>query len=95
MLFNNLFTFAIYLLVLISVSVIIKIIFQTITENKIENNKYVLWEERIASEQLKLKQINYKIELLNQLQESLLNRFFKITRDIILMQKLIFENYSK
>lgn len=93
--FNNLFILGIYLLVLVVVFCIIKLVFYLISEKKMENKTYFQLQKNIIQAQSKL-QTNYeKVQILEELHATLFNRYFKITRDIILMQKLIFELHIK
>ena len=59
---------------------------------KAANHSIIILKENIKHEHLKLQNNNDKVLLVEDLHKSLFNRLFKITRDIILMQKLIFEN---
>ena len=93
--FSNLFTFGIYSLVFVLVFCIVKTIIHTISKKKQKNDTCFQLQERIMIAQLMLQNNNEKIQLVEYLQKTLFNRFFKITRDIILMQKLIFETHVK
>lgn len=52
-------------------------------------------QENILHEHFKLQNNNEKILLLEDLHKTLFNRLFKLARDIIFLQKLIFETYTK
>ncbi|WP_372753563.1 hypothetical protein [Mariniflexile sp.] len=89
--FNNVITSGIVVLIVVLVFVIIKTIFQNIFLNKIANKSYAQLREKIAQEQLKLQINNERILLVEELHITIFNRVFKIARDIILVQKLIFD----
>lgn len=93
--FNNLFILGIYLLVLVVVFCIIKVVFYLISEKKTENKTYFQLQKNIIQAQSKLQTNHEKVQILEELHTTLFNRYFKITRDIILMQKLIFEIHVK
>ncbi len=93
--FNNLFILGIYLLVLVVVFCIIKVVFYLISEKKTENKTYFQLQKNIIQAQSKLQTNHEKVQILEELHTTLINRYFKITRDIILMQKLIFEIHIK
>lgn len=93
--FNSLFTTAIFILVFVLIISIIRTVFQILTEKNKQSDIYSSLETHLTTERFKLEKNNEKIKLLNQLHETLFNSFFAITKDIILLQKFIFENYSK
>jgi cytochrome c biogenesis protein ResB len=92
---NNLFTIVIYLLLIVLVYCLIKTVFHLITEKKMDSETYFQLQENIIKAQHTLQDNKEKIKILEELHTTLFNRCFKITRDIILMQKLIFEIHIK
>lgn len=93
--FNNLFILGIYLLVLVVVFCIIKVVFYLISEKKMNSKICFQLQKNIIQAQSKLQTNHEKVQILEELHTTLFNRYFKITRDIILMQKLIFEIHIK
>ncbi len=93
--FNNLFILGIYLLVLVVVFCIIKVVFYLISEKKMNSKICFQLQKNIIQAQSKLQTNHEKVQILEELHTTLINRYFKITRDIILMQKLIFEIHIK
>ena len=93
--FSNPYTLAIYLLVLVFIFLIIKVIIRTVYLKRIVNKSYMALQKNIDREQYRLQRNSGKIQLLEDLHKTLFNRLFKITRDIILLQKLIFETQIK
>lgn len=61
--------------------------------NKIAKQKYSRLESDFAYEEKKHEINSQKIILLDELSKNLFNRLFKITRDILLMQKIIINNH--
>lgn len=92
--FNYICIWVIYLLVFILMLFIIKTIFKTLHLKYVATKNYLVLEENFQLEYKKLEYNNHKVQLLEDLHQTLFNRLFKITRDIILMQKLIFEMHT-
>lgn len=90
--FNSLFTFGIFLMVFMLLFYCAKTIFDTQFLMREFHKTDVAFQEKIVHEHLKLQNSNQKIQILDSLHKSLFQRLFQITRDIILTQKLIFEN---
>ena len=93
--FSHLFTFGIYLVVLVLIFFIVKTVFVTISLKKMAYKTYGVLQENISQEHFKFQNNSEKMLLAEDLYKTLFYRFFKITRDIISMQKLIFETYIK
>lgn len=93
--FNYLFIWAIYALVFVLTLFVIKAVFQTTHLKKTANKNYLILEENLLQENSKLEGAKQKVLLIEELHKTLFNRLFKITTDVILMQKFIFETYTK
>lgn len=93
--FNFLFTFGIFVTVAVLIVFIIKTLFQTSFIKQSCSVSLHKLEENIVLEQVKLQHNQEKVALVEEAHKTLFNRFFKITTDIILLQKLIFELYTK
>ena len=92
---NNLFIAFIYLVVLVLLFCLIKTVYCSVSNQKMHRKICFQLQEGLIQAQNKLQTNNEKIQILEDLQTTLFNRFFKITREIILMQKLIFEIHIK
>lgn len=93
MLSLTIFSIIIFTLVLVLLIFTIKV--YTKTKKNIEEGLKKCNEINglLKSEIFKNKQISQKIDLADGLQTTLFKRFFKITEDLLLVQKLIFDNY--
>lgn len=93
--FNYLFVRAIYTLVLILILFVIKTVVHGISLKKTWDENCIVLQKNLVTEQIKLDNNKEKLQLVEDLHKTLFNRLFKITRDIIIMQKLIFETHIK
>lgn len=59
------------------------------------NYSSLILQKNIFDENLKLQTTKEKLLLVEDLNKTIFSRLFKVTRDIIVMQKLIFETYLK
>lgn len=84
------FSMGIYLLVTVLFVFIIKTGVDTLLLNKIGEKYYGTLKQKLKNEQEKHQIYEGHILLINQLNSSLLNRMFQITKDLILVQKMIF-----
>lgn len=80
---------SVYLLIAISLVIIIKTILNTESDKKLGHGIQASIQYHLTLEHAKLKNNNDKIRILEEFNESFLNRLFKITKDIILIQKII------
>lgn len=87
------FTSAIYSFVFILSFFSIKTCLAIASFGKMAQNRILNFEERIKDEKEKLGVFNDKVLLIDSLNASLFNRLFQITKDFILLQKIIFEKY--
>ena len=91
MILNSLFTIVIFLLVSILVFFSIKVYIDTLVVEKKGNFEYLKLKDAFTIE-TKRNQINQqKISLVDELNESLFSRLFKIAKDLLSLQKLIFD----
>ena len=93
--FNLLFIWVLGIGILILVAITIKTILQTRILKSMAKQQCTVLEMRLEIETQKRNKNNQNIILINDLHQALLSRFFKITQEILLMQKLIFETYIK
>ena len=93
--FDCLFIWVLFLLVSLLLMCIAKTIFHTKLLKKSINKNYRVLQENLFYENYKLEKNCEKLQLVEDLHKTLFNSLFKITRDTILMQKLIFETYIK
>jgi flagellar biosynthesis/type III secretory pathway M-ring protein FliF/YscJ len=89
-----LFLVVIYILVFILMFFVVKTVFQNMILKKAMIESSFSLEEKLIKEQVKLANNKEKLLLVEALHETLFDSLFKITRDIILMQKLIFEKLT-
>lgn len=89
----TIFSIVIFVLILVLLIFTIKIYFETkeVKEKGVE--KYNEISDIIKSEIFKNKQISQNLILAEDLQTSLFNCFFKITEDLLFVQKLIFDDH--
>ena len=93
--FNLLFIWVLGIGILILVAITIKTILETRDLKSMAKQQCTVLEMRLEIETQKRNKNNENIILINDLHQTLLSRFFKITQEILLMQKLIFETYTK
>lgn len=93
--FNYLFIWVIFIPVLVLMIYVVKTIYDTSHLKKTINNNFIVLQKKILHENAKLEKNREKLLLVEDLHQTLFNRLFKITRDIILLQKLIFETRIK
>ena len=89
--FNLFFIIVIYVLISILIGFIIKVYIDTIGINKKGELEYLKLVNHFTLENEKLQISNQKIILVEDLNKSLFNRIFKIAKDLLSLQKLIFE----
>lgn len=94
MVFNVLFNITVIILIIVLLVFIIKVYLNTQKDIFIANKQFENITDLIKAETLKNKLTSQKIILINDLHNSLFKRFFKITKEILLLQKLIFETRS-
>ena len=95
MMFNQLFIQVICFLIMVSLFVVLKVIFKTKSNKNSAKRNIIILESNLVLENLRLYNNRVKQQLSDDLQESLFNRFFIITRDLLLIQKHIFEMHFK
>ena len=88
------FGILIYFLLVVLLAFVVKAYLDTqlIKENK--NRNYLVLQEQLLIEKEKCNVNTEKLRLADNLQNSLFTRLFKITKEIILLQKLIFDKQS-
>ena len=88
------FSLLIYLFIVVSVAFVVKAYLdtQTIKENTYKN--YLLLQEQFVLEKSKSKVNIEKLQLADNLYGLLFKRLFKITKEFLLLQKLIFDKQS-
>ncbi len=92
---NQLFIWTIFIAILVLIIFIIKVISNSnAIVHEAEKNRIAL-ELILESQNKRLAENNDKLKLIEDLQASLFPRYFTITRDIIFVQKHIFELYVK
>lgn len=87
-----LFVCLIYLVSIMLVIFCVKVLFKSIALKRLAKEKDKLLQETLISENLKFKRNNENILMIDNLNNILFNRIFKITQDVLLVQKFIFEN---
>ena len=95
MMFNQLFIQVICFLIMVSLFVDLKVVFKTKSNKNSAKRNIIILESNLVLENLRLYNNRVKQQLSDDLQESLFNRFFIITRDLLLIQKHIFEMHFK
>ena len=95
MMFNQLFIQVICFLIMVSLFVVLKVVFKTKSNKNSAKRNIIILESNLVLENLRLYNNRVKQQLSDDLQESLFNRFFIITRDLLLIQKHIFEMHFK
>jgi len=93
--FNYVFIWVIYALVFVLVLFVIKTIFQNKYLKKAAIKSELILQENLFQESNKLEKAKQKLLLVEDLHHTLFKRFFKITEDILLMQKFMFEIHTK
>jgi len=88
---NLIFSVVVYSLVFLLLFCIIKVILDTKRLNNKEKNNCLNLQKALQISNRESEIINNKILLVEGLYKMLFNRVFKITREIVLLQKLIFE----
>jgi len=91
---NLLFNIVLILLISVLLLFIIKSFIKTNVINKRGKNNLVVLDNKYRLELEKCKLNNQNILLLDDLYVSLFSRVFKITQDLILIQKIIFDKKS-
>jgi len=89
--FNFLFNIVILLLVVLVTVFSFKVYFNTMSFNKVSELDAEKLQEAILIQGNKSDLINVKVQLSDDFNRSHMNRLFKITKEILLMQKLIFD----
>ncbi len=89
MVFNLLFNTAIYIIIIFLVIFIIKVYMHTIRLNLIGKEKQVVLEASFNKEKIKSQIINEHVLLANNLEQSIFNRLFEISKELIGLQKLL------
>lgn len=92
--FHILFSLTVYSIVFLLLALICKVYIDVKKSSIISNERFNDLNKLIKAEDEKNQQIYQKLVLVNNLHESLFNRLFKITNDILLFQNLIFDNRS-
>jgi hypothetical protein len=89
------FTSAIYILVFVLGLFSIKICLDMVSLLKTANKSCLTLEKSIEDKKQKHQIFKHQILLVDQLNSSLINRLFQISKDLILIQKFIFGKYVK
>ncbi len=89
----TIFSDLIFILVLVVLIFIIKAYTQTIKVKKKSVEKCNEIINLLKKESFKYKQISQRLVLSDNLQTTLFKRFFKITEDLLWVQKMIFDNH--
>ncbi len=92
---NTILIYTIYLLALALFILVIALLFNINFIKQKSTEAHIALEQNLALEIGKMNINKEKLSLAEDLNKTLINRFFKITRDIVLLQKLIFDTYSK
>jgi len=89
----TIFSIIIFVLILVLLIFTIKVYFDTKKDKERGLEKYDEIRFRLKSEIIKNKQISQSLNLAEDMQNTLFNRFFKITEDLLSVQKLIFDGH--
>jgi hypothetical protein len=84
------FNMVICFLVIVLVLSLFKVCLDTMCLNKLAQNSYLSLRENIQKEEQKQRFYSDQLLLIDELNKSLYNRIFQISKDFILMQKVIF-----
>lgn len=84
------FLFAV-IVVLIVVSV--KMVVNNLTLNKLADRDYKILSDNLKIEMESFEKNSQKIIVIEDLNETLFKRLFKITKELLFLQKLIFDHY--
>lgn len=95
MILNDLFTGFIFLSVLVIICYGVKVIFEIFRSKKIAFKTYSALCDYYSTENLIFLKNKEKLQLIDDFHKILFNRLFKITSDLLLVQKLIFETRIK
>ena len=81
-----------FLLALIIVLILasVKIFFNNLNYNKLVGGDYKILSDNLKIEMDSFQKNKEKVELVDQLHETLFNRLFQITRELLLVQKMMF-----
>ena len=84
------------ILILISIVLVwcLKIYFSINAEQKVFDNKFVLLKNELSSSEHESVQLNQRLKLSDDFNQTLFKRLFKIIKELFLVQKLIFEDRS-
>ena len=95
-LFNTLlimaFAVLIYLLVFLLIIVSVKVFYFTITDGKIMLENNAVLQKQLHSELLKQENINQKLKLVVDLNQTLKHNIFKLFKDMMAFNKLVLKN---
>lgn len=90
----NCFSIFIYLLTITLIGFIIKVYKNTHIIKEKGSQKHMLLEKQYVLEKSKSGMNTEQLKLVDNLHQSLFNRLFIITKEILLLQKLIFDKQS-
>lgn len=91
MILNYLFTGFIFSSILILIFFVAKVMLEMLSSKRIAFKTYSALHEYYLSENALFLKNKKKLQLIDDFHKTLFNRLFKITSDLLLMQKLIFE----
>ncbi len=92
--FNSLFIVLIYALIFVLLVWIVKVKMQTETCTKMAQAKFLSLQNNFTVQEKKQKRSNEDIIMIENFYDSLLSHLFKITKEILLVQKLIFKKHN-
>lgn len=84
------FSIIIYLILFTAITGVVKVLLDTLAVKKMGQINMMQLQNHFELEKNKSKVISGKIHLVDELHGSIINKLFKITKDILLVQKLIF-----
>lgn len=88
------FNIIIFILIFVVIVFIIKVYYESEKNKELSKKHYQKLNIVLKNETSKSYVISEKIALLESLHESLFKRLFKITQEVLLFQKLIFDSRS-
>jgi hypothetical protein len=86
------FAVLIYLLVFLLIIVSVKVFYFTITDGKIMLENNAVLQKQLHSELLKQENINQKLKLVVDLNQTLKHNIFKLFKDMMAFNKLVLKN---
>lgn len=88
---NFLFNAILLVLIITLIVIVIKQLFNLQALDKVGKQQYAILKIQLEKEKLKYVANSKKLSVVDELNKMLINNLFKITKDLLFMQKLIFD----